>query len=143
MLFIVQRGHCCCDHLTLETSKAPRFSSQLNDPLYRDFDAFFLSWVGEVLDRVYDLFNNRTGGGVNPLLRTTASERSKECLLAPDCFFPSAFVSDVVAHRQEQGIGLIVATAQAKQERAKDTVCDKLGHRMCYVCSTDLSAHLC
>jgi hypothetical protein len=45
----------------------------------------------------------------------------------------------VVAHREEERVRFVVATTQAKQEGAKDTVRDQFRDGVRYVSSSDLS----
>lgn len=142
VLFIVQSWHSSGDHLTLKTGKAPRLSGELDDPLHSNLDTFFFSWIGEVLDRIDDLFNNGTGSSVDALLCPTACECSKKSLLTPDGLLPCALVADVVAHGQKEGVCFVVTTTQAEQERPEYTVGNQLRDCVCDVCSADLSGSL-
>jgi hypothetical protein len=45
----------------------------------------------------------------------------------------------VVAHRREQGVSLVVATAKAEQEGSEDTVRDQFRYGVRYVRSAYLS----
>jgi hypothetical protein len=65
------------DQLAFQPCEAPCFGSDLNDPLYGGFDAFFFAWVGEMLDRTDDFVNNCTSSGIDTLLGATAGERCK------------------------------------------------------------------
>ena len=138
MLFIVQRWHSCRNHLALEACKAPRLGCKLYDSLHSNFDTFLFLRVRKVFDRVDDLFNDGTGGSVDALFSTTARKCSEERLLTPYRFFARALIADVVAHRKKQGVSLVVTATETEQEGAKNTVCDQLRYRMCYICSTDL-----
>ena len=102
VFFVRQSRHGSCDHLTLEAGETPCLCSKLYDPLDRNLDAFFLSGIGEVLDSVDNLLDDCAGSSVDALLRATARESSKQCLLAPDGFLSSALVSDMVAHGLEE-----------------------------------------
>jgi hypothetical protein len=126
MLLVKQGRHCGVDHFTLETRKAPSLSGKLHNPLYRNLDAFLLSWIGKVLDGAYDLFDDGSSSGVDALLSTATRKSCEQRLLTPYRFFACALVADVVAHREEERVRLVVATTQAKQEGAKDTVRDQL-----------------
>lgn len=99
VLLVVQSWHCSCDHLALETSKAPCLSCELNDPLHGDLDTFFFFGISKVFDGVHDLFDDRASSGIDTLLCSAACECSEERLLTPDGFFSGALVADVVAHR--------------------------------------------
>ena len=92
-----------------------------------------------MLDRIYNFFDDCASSGIDTLLGSAACECSKECLLTPDSLFPSTLVADVVAHRQEQRVSLVVTAAQAKQEGSENTIRNQLRDCVCDVCSTDLS----
>jgi hypothetical protein len=142
MLFVQQRGHCSVDHLTLEPRESPRLSSKLHNPLHRDLDTFLLSRISKVLDGANDFFNYSAGSGVDALFSTTARERCEQRLLTPNCLFACALVANMVAHGSEQRVRLVIASAQAEQERTKDSVRDKLRHRVRNVGSSNLSRNL-
>jgi hypothetical protein len=86
-----------------------------------------------VFDSVDNFLDYGASSCVDALLSTTARERCEKCLLAPDGLFARAFVADVVTHRQEQGVSLIVPTTQAKQEWTEDAISDKLGDGVSHV----------
>lgn len=73
-----------------------------------------------MLDLIDYFIDDGTSCSVDPLLSTTACECSEERLLAPDGFFPSALVADMVAHRGEQRVGLVVTPSKAEQKRSED-----------------------
>jgi hypothetical protein len=123
VLVIVDCRHSSCDHLALQTSEAPCLSSKLDDSSDGNFDTFFLFRVREVLNLSNDLINNGTCRGVNSLFCATASECGKQGLLAPYRFFAYAFLANVVAHRCEQGVCLVVPTPETEEERPEDSEC--------------------
>jgi hypothetical protein len=65
------------DQFTFQPCKAPCLCSNLDDSLYRGFDAFFFAWVGEMLDRTDNFVHDSASSGVDTLLGTTAGERRK------------------------------------------------------------------
>lgn len=133
VIFIGYRRHRGGNHLSLETSKTPGFSSEFDDALHGDLDTLFFFGIGEVFYGIDDLLDHSTSSCVDALLSTTASKSCEKCLLTPNGLFARALVADVVAHRQKQGVSLVVSTAQAKQEWTKDAVGDKLGDSMSHI----------
>jgi hypothetical protein len=138
MFFVLQCWHRSCDHLTLKSSKAPCLSSELDDSFDSDFDAFFFLGIGKVLDRDDNLVHHSPSGGIDTLLGTAAGEGGKQGLLAPDRFFAGALVADMIAHRGEQRVGLVVAATEAKQEGPEDTIGDHLCYGMCNIRGSEL-----
>jgi hypothetical protein len=102
--------HCGVDQLALKPREAPGLCSELHNSLHRNFDAFLLSRIGEVLDSTDDFFDDSSSGSIDTLLGTAAGESREQGLLTPDCFLSCAFVANVVAHRGEKRISFVVAT---------------------------------
>ena len=139
MIFVVKRRHDCRDHFTLKAGKSPRLRSKLHDALNSDLDAFFLLWIGKMLDSVDNLLDDCSSSSVDTLLRARAREGCKKCLLTPDGFLSRALFADVVAHRSEQRVRFVVTTTKTEQEGTENTVSDQFSHCVNYVCRANLS----
>jgi hypothetical protein len=59
--------------------------------------------------------------------------------LTPDRFFSRALVTNMVAHRREQRVGLVVTATKAEQEGSEHTICDQLRDSVCHIGSSNLS----